>query len=100
MQAAGVVVDKAPGRFASAHDLRRAYGVSWASRMLPADLMKLMRYSDISTTMKYCAGHGVEVTENAAYAALARINTFVNSQVACVHNTTQADAATAIGSGT
>ena len=50
---AGVVVNKADGKFASAHDLRRAFGTRWAKRVMPAVLRRLMRHSSIQTTMAY-----------------------------------------------
>ena len=50
---AGVVVNKADGKFASAHDLRRAFGTRWAKRVMPAVLKRLMRHSSITTTMGY-----------------------------------------------
>ncbi len=40
-------------KFASAHDLRRTFGLRWSSRLMPAELRELMRHSDISTTMTY-----------------------------------------------
>jgi integrase len=52
-ETAGVVIDKAAGTFATAHDLRRAFGTRWASRVKPAVLQRLMRHKDIATTMKY-----------------------------------------------
>lgn len=58
-KAAGVVTNKAEGKFASAHDLRRSFCTRWAKRIMPADLMKLARHSSISTTMQYY------VTQNA-----------------------------------
>lgn len=50
---AGVVVNKADGKFASAHDLRRAFGTRWAPRVKPATLQLLMRHADINTTLRY-----------------------------------------------
>lgn len=50
---AGVVVNKAEGKYASAHDLRRAFGTRWSKRVMPAVLKQLMRHADIGTTMKY-----------------------------------------------
>lgn len=50
---AGVVVNKAEGKFASAHDLRRAFGTRWAPRVKPATLQLLMRHRSIETTLKY-----------------------------------------------
>ncbi len=50
---AGVIVNKADGKFASAHDLRRGFGTRWAKRVMPAVLRRLMRHSSIQTTMAY-----------------------------------------------
>ncbi len=50
---AGVVVNKADGKYASAHDLRRAFGTRWAKRVMPAVLKRLMRHASIQTTMAY-----------------------------------------------
>lgn len=40
-------------KYASAHDLRRAFGTRWAPHVMPVDLQKLMRHRTIQTTMKY-----------------------------------------------
>ncbi len=50
---AGVVVNKEAGKFASAHDLRRAFGTRWARLVKPAVLMVLMRHESIETTLSY-----------------------------------------------
>ena len=50
---AKVVVNKAEGKFASAHDLRRSFGTRWASKVKPATLQLLMRHKSIETTLKY-----------------------------------------------
>jgi integrase len=50
---AGVIVNKAEGKFASAQDLRRSFGTRWASRVKPATLKLLMRHRSIETTMDY-----------------------------------------------
>jgi len=50
---AGVLVNREQEKFASAHDLRRAFGNRWASRVMPAVLQQLMRHESIETTMKY-----------------------------------------------
>lgn len=50
---AGVVVNKAEGKYASAHDLRRAFGTRWASRVKTPVLQRLMRHAAIQTTMAY-----------------------------------------------
>ncbi len=50
---AGVIVNSADRKFASAHDLRRSFGTRWANRVKPATLKLLMRHKSIETTMKY-----------------------------------------------
>lgn len=50
---AGVIVSREQGKFASAHDLRRAFGNCWAPRVMPVVLQQLMRHESIDTTMKY-----------------------------------------------
>ncbi|HBL43640.1 MAG TPA: hypothetical protein DDZ90_09635 [Planctomycetaceae bacterium] len=47
-------------RFASAHDLRRAFGQRWSLKVMPDVLMLLMRHSDIDTTMKYYVGRNAQ----------------------------------------
>jgi len=61
-KAAGVVVNREQGKFASAHDLRRSFGTRWASKVKPATLQLLMRHSSIDTTlMYYVAQHADDV---------------------------------------
>jgi integrase len=50
---ADILVNKAEGKYATAHDLRRSFGTRWASRVKPATLQLLMRHRSIETTMKY-----------------------------------------------
>ena len=50
---ANVVVDKPKNKYASAHDLRRAFGTRWAKRVAPAVLQRLMRHASIDTTMRF-----------------------------------------------
>jgi len=40
-------------KYASAHDLRRAFANRWAPRVKPVVLQKLMRHADIQTTLKH-----------------------------------------------
>jgi integrase len=54
-KAAGVVVND-DDKAASAHDLRRSFGARWARKIMPMDLMRLMRHKDISTTLKFYIG--------------------------------------------
>jgi integrase len=80
-EAAGVVVDerqkggKTVRKFASAHDLRRAFGVRWAARVMPNDLRELMRHTDVGTTMKFYVGQNAESTADRLWA------TFVDTLV-------------------
>ena len=57
---AGVVVNKSEQKYASAHDLRRAFGTRWAARVKPATLQLLMRHKSIETTMKYYVGQDAD----------------------------------------
>jgi integrase len=52
-ETADVIVNKAEGKYATAHDLRRSFGTRWASRVKPATLQLLMRHRTVETTMKY-----------------------------------------------
>ena len=49
----GKLITTTVKKFASAHDLRRAFGTRWAKRIMPAVLKRLMRHSEIGTTMKF-----------------------------------------------
>lgn len=49
----GRLVDQEAVKYASAHDLRRAFGTRWAPRVKPATLRLLMRHSSIETTLRY-----------------------------------------------
>ncbi|HEY4232271.1 MAG TPA: tyrosine-type recombinase/integrase, partial [Lacipirellulaceae bacterium] len=70
---AGVVVDermvggKTVRKFASAHDLRRAFGQRWAAKVMPNVLRELMRHTDIGTTMKFYVGQNAETTADAVW---------------------------------
>ncbi|MCC6124719.1 MAG: site-specific integrase [Pirellulales bacterium] len=50
---AGAVTNKAEGKFASAHDFRRAFGTRWAKRITTPVLQRLMRHANIQTTMSF-----------------------------------------------
>ena len=49
----GKLVTVSVKKFASCHDLRRSFGTRWAKRVMPAVLQRLMRHSQIATTMKH-----------------------------------------------
>jgi integrase len=52
-RAAGVIVDKGSGKYASAHDFRRAFATRWARKLMPAQLQTLMRHKSMETTLRY-----------------------------------------------
>jgi integrase len=78
--AAGVVVDerrkdgKTVRKFASAHDLRRAFGQRWSGRVMPTVLRELMRHASIATTMAYYVGDNAEATADALWNAVGTIS--------------------------
>ena len=85
-QAAQVVVatDARTGKvkYASAHDLRRSFGERWAGRIMPPDLMILMRHESIETTMKFYVGRNAQKTAATLWNAHKRAtesNTFGNT---------------------
>lgn len=43
----------APNKFASAHDIRRAFGTRWAKKVKPLTLQKMMRHATLQTTMSF-----------------------------------------------
>jgi len=60
-KAAGIKVyinpkDPEKVKYASAHDLRRAFGERWAARLMPAQLKELMRHESIETTLRFYVG--------------------------------------------
>ena len=83
-QAAGVMVAEKPNRrkrkdgstptsktkYASAHDLRRAFGFRWSLLVMPAQLQQLMRHESITTTMEFYVGRNADAAADALYAAL------------------------------
>jgi integrase len=56
-------------KYASAHDLRRAFGERWAARIMPAQLWELMRHESIETTLRYYVGTNAERTADACWNA-------------------------------
>jgi integrase len=81
-KAANVVVDTdaqsgEPTKYASAHDLRRAFGQRCAMRVMPAVLQKLMRHASIQTTMQYYVSLEAEDTADELWRAVG--NTLGNS---------------------
>jgi integrase len=56
-------------KYASAHDLRRSFGERWAGRIMPTDLMVLMRHESINTTLRYYVGANAQKTAETLWAA-------------------------------
>jgi integrase len=71
---ANIMVDPDGGqpKFASAHDLRRSFGLRWSGLVMPAKLKELMRHESIATTMNYYVGRNAETTAAALYEAIGR----------------------------
>jgi integrase len=64
--------DPSKVKYASAHDLRRAFGVRWAARVMPAQLMELMRHDSIETTLRFYVGTNAQRTNDAIWDAFRR----------------------------
>ena len=56
-------------KYASAHDLRRAFGLRWSSRVMPAVLQQLMRHESIDTTMRYYVGRDADAVADTLWDA-------------------------------
>ena len=56
-------------KFASAQDLRRAFGTRWSSRVRSPTLQKMMRHSNIETTLRYYVTADAEELAAEIYAA-------------------------------
>jgi len=89
---AGVVVNKAAGKFASAHDLRRAFGTRWASKVKPATLQLLMRHASIQTTLDYYVSMDADDVAGELWASFG--NTSGNSSESVASCNRSADATT------
>jgi integrase len=70
-------------KHASAHDLRRAFGTRWSTRVMPPVLQQMMRHASIQTTMEYYVGQNAETTADAVWEAFGAknrsTNTFTNT---------------------
>ena len=77
-KASGIKVsEKTNGKlkFASAHDLRRAFGFRWSTRVMPPTLMEMMRHEKIETTMTYYVGRNAQAAAQEAWNAVANTST-------------------------
>ena len=71
-------------KFASAHDLRRSFGERWSARIMPADLLVLLRHETFETTMRFYIGRNAQNTAAKLWAAHEKAgggNTLGNSGV-------------------
>ncbi len=59
-------------RYASAHDLRRAFGFRWSTRVMPPVLRELMRHESIDTTMQFYVGRNAEATAETVWSSFAK----------------------------
>lgn len=77
-KAAGVKVWTNPKngdvKHCTAHDLRRAFGSRWASRVMPVVLQQMMRHASITTTLKYYVGKNAQQSAGVIWEAFARQN--------------------------
>ncbi len=77
---ANAVVDKANNKFATAHDLRRAFGTRWASLVKPATLKLLMRHKSLETSMRYYVDQDADDVATELWSAMKRtVGTSVGS---------------------
>jgi integrase len=72
--------------FASAHDLRRAFGFRWSRRVMPTVLRELMRHETIQTTMQYYVGINAEATADELWKSMEQ-----STSVQSLANTAQQD---------
>lgn len=85
---AQILVDEALGKHATAHDYRRSFGSRWAKDVMPLMLQKMMRHSNLKTTMGYYVSVEADEVAAAMYAARKRAggNTFGNTEAKNVQN--------------
>lgn len=76
---AGVLVNKAARKYASAHDFRRAFGTRWAQKVMPSVLQKLMRHDSIETTLRYYVDLNADEMAEALWRMSGSANTPVNA---------------------
>ena len=72
-------------KYATAHDLRRSFGVRWSLRVLPAVLMELMRHEAIQTTMQFYVGRNAASAADQAWMSVASSKTEVHSPASAIH---------------
>ncbi len=72
-KAAGVKVHEEANsrkvKYASAHDLRRAFGERWAPRVMPTTLQLMMRHESIETTLRFYVGRNAQTAAKVIWQA-------------------------------
>jgi len=61
---ARIVANVETRKHATAHDLRRSFGLRWAARVRPLTLQKMMRHSSMDTTLRYYVDQQVTDVES------------------------------------
>ena len=56
-------------KYASAHDLRRAFGERWAPRVMPTTLQLMMRHESIETTLRFYVGRNAQTAAKVIWEA-------------------------------
>ena len=88
-ESAAVKVDERPSKvkgekpkpvWASAHDLRRAFGYRWSRRVNAMTLRDLMRHSSVTTTEKYYVGISLDDTAEMLQSCIERATTNASEQ--------------------
>lgn len=59
-KAAKIVVNAQEHSYASAHDLRRAFGTRWSSKVQVVESKLPKRHESIETTLRYYVGHDAD----------------------------------------
>jgi hypothetical protein len=57
------------GKCALAHNLRWTFGERWAARLMPVQLMEVIRHKNIETTLRYYVGANTQRTAQTIRAA-------------------------------
>ena len=61
-------------KYASSHDLRRAFGLRWSTRVMPIVLQQLMRHESIETTLRYYVGRDADMVADTLWKAVESAN--------------------------
>ena len=86
-------------KYASAHDIRRAFGLRWANLVMPPVLQQLMRHGSISTTIEFYLGRNAEAASDVLWDAVGNTsgNTCPSAAPPADPGSTQGRDATGVG---